>query len=310
MGRITVRDLAETARDADIVVAGAGDRRGRRSIAIATRSACRGDAARGHRDRAAPARARSPSIAVACSAGTADRDRLRRRPPHHRAHDRHPHPQPPREARRRARRSTRSMASVIAAASRIKYRLLLINVIVAVVPLVGISFARLHEQPAPRRARARHDPPGASSSAPSRPAPATLADARRATPRTRIRLLDDERRGARRLVRRPPGVRRGLHGRFGSRDAARAQPRRPRWTRSASPAPRNAERARYRPPLVALPDRSTGGVVYVTRSTHDVKLQLFALRTYARARARRGARRSPRCSRSCSPRRSPARSAG
>src|SRR4051794_12783508 len=45
------------------------------------------------------------------------------------------------------------MASVIAAArrwirglARIRYRLLLINVIVAAVPLVGISFARTHEQ--------------------------------------------------------------------------------------------------------------------------------------------------------------------
>src|ERR1051325_2061975 len=49
--------------------------------------------------------------------------------------------------------SRRSMASVIAAAkrlrrhlARIRYRLLLVNVLVAAVPLIGISFARMHEE--------------------------------------------------------------------------------------------------------------------------------------------------------------------
>src|ERR1043165_6617518 len=49
--------------------------------------------------------------------------------------------------------SRRSMASAIAAAkavrrhlARIRYRLLLVNVLVAAVPLIGISFARMHEE--------------------------------------------------------------------------------------------------------------------------------------------------------------------
>jgi two-component system sensor histidine kinase ChvG len=43
--------------------------------------------------------------------------------------------------------------------ARIRYRLLLVNVIVVAVPLVGVAFARLHERQS-GRARARHDPPG------------------------------------------------------------------------------------------------------------------------------------------------------
>src|SRR5262245_34794350 len=96
------------------------------------------------------------------------------------------------------------MASVIAAASRvlrhaarIRYRLLLINVIVAAVPLVGIAFAEMHEtqllaalekdmihQAQLVRAVVRSDPPMPIAEREAMP----VAAARASLPR--IRLLD------------------------------------------------------------------------------------------------------------------------
>jgi two-component system sensor histidine kinase ChvG len=203
------------------------------------------------------------------------------------------------------------MASAIAAArralrhfARIRYRLLLVNVLVAAVPVGGIAFAEMHEQQqlaalerdmihqaqlvrafvraAPDRPLADHEP--------------VLAAAARDT-RTRIRLLDaaaepvaDSHRsgppeGAEQPVpslfhdeapRRAPSVpkplplaerrevQRALAGRYGS--ATRL------WSKQSRVFL-----------FAALPIQRDGrveGVVYVTRSTQDVKLQLLRLRTW------------------------------
>ncbi len=204
------------------------------------------------------------------------------------------------------------MASAIAAVkrvarhlARIRYRLLLINLIVVAVPIVGISFANMHErqllaaleqdmihQAQLVRAQISTDPARALESHQS-----TLVVAARST-RTRIRILDatgairaDSHRGgppegAERPVPQlfgespthPPEVPKdidlasrtevqaALHGRYGS--ATRL------WD--------NQDRVYL---FAALPviDRATKqvtAVVYITRSTHDVKLQLYALRTW------------------------------
>jgi two-component system sensor histidine kinase ChvG len=202
------------------------------------------------------------------------------------------------------------MASVIAAvkavlrdATRIRYRLLLVNLIVAAVPIAGITFAEMHErqllaalerdmihqaqlvraivQTDPRGGLAVHEP--------------TLAAAARDT-RTRIRLLDtsataiadSHRTGPPEGAEKPSPaffheaprhvaeiprplsladrreVKEALGGRYGS--ATRL------WG--------NQERVYL---FAALPIKRAGkveGIVYVTRSTQDVKLQLFVLRTW------------------------------
>jgi two-component system sensor histidine kinase ChvG len=207
------------------------------------------------------------------------------------------------------------MASAIAAASvalrrlvahlaRIRYRLLLVNAIVAAVPLVGISFAEMHEtqllgaletdmihQAALVRAVVLADP-----DRPLAELEATLGAAASDT-RTRIRLLDG--RGA---------VRADSHRAGPPEGAERPVPRLlrgepPRHTagppRPVDPASRRevqtALTGRYGSAtrlwgnqdrvylFSALPIVHAGtviGVVYVTRSTQDVKLQLYRLRAW------------------------------
>lgn len=203
------------------------------------------------------------------------------------------------------------MASAIAAArralrhvARIRYRLLLVNVLVAAVPVGGIAFAEMHErqllaalerdmihQAQLVRAFALADP--------ARPLAAlepVLAAAARDT-RTRIRLLDpaaqvladSHRAGPPEGAERPSPsmfggeapmrvgevpkplplaerreVRRALTGRYGS--ATRL------WS--------NQDRVYLFSALPILQGGKVDGVVYVTRSTQDVKLQLLRLRTW------------------------------
>jgi two-component system sensor histidine kinase ChvG len=189
--------------------------------------------------------------------------------------------------------------------ARIRYRLLLVNAIVVAVPVIGISFAEMHEsqllaaleadmihQGELVRAMVRADP-----GRPLAGFEAVLGAAAGDT-RTRIRLLDDAavvradshrggppegaERPVPRLLRResprhtaePPRpldpasrheIRAALDGRYGS--ATRL------WE--------NQDRVYL---FSALPVRRGGGavdaVVYVTRSTHDVKLQLYRLRAW------------------------------
>ena len=204
------------------------------------------------------------------------------------------------------------MASAIAAVkrvarhlARIRYRLLLINLIVAAVPIVGISFANMHErqllaaleqdmihQAQLVRAGILTDPARALESHQS-----TLVVAARTT-RTRIRILDatgairaDSHRGG-----PPEGAERAVPQLFGE---SKTHP--PEVPTPIDPASRTEVRSalagRYGSAtrlwdnqdrvylFSALPviDRATKkvtAVVYVTRSTHDVKLQLYALRTW------------------------------
>lgn len=196
------------------------------------------------------------------------------------------------------------MASVIAAArrglrhlARIRYRLLLINLIVCAVPLVGISFAKMHEEQllGALEGDMIHQAQLVRALGVGVPEAALVAAAR--DTRTRIRILDargtvraDSHRGG-----PPEGAERPV----------------PRMLRDDSPVhdaevPKPldlASRSEVKAALAgrygsatrlwgtqdrvylfsALPivDRGTvTGVVYVTRSTHDVKLQLFRLRTW------------------------------
>lgn len=205
------------------------------------------------------------------------------------------------------------MASVIGAArrlvrgvARIRYRLLLINVIVAAVPLIGISFAEMHEaqllgaletdmihQAELVRATIRDDRSGLTLDQRERVLKAAARDTR-----TRIRILDatggvraDSHRsgppeGAERAIphlitgespthapevptpldlAKRPEIRAALRGHYGS--ATRL------WG--------TQERVYL---FSALPVLDTAdhviAVVYVTRSTHDVKVQLVRLRTW------------------------------
>ncbi len=205
------------------------------------------------------------------------------------------------------------MASVIAAArrgfralARIRYRLLLINVIVAAVPLIGISFANLHESQLlaaletdmihqAKLVRATVLADGAGVTLAQREP--MLAAAARDT-RTRIRLLDatgavraDSHRGG-----PPEGAEHPVPRLLGEDPPAHA-PEIPRPVELAGREEIQAALAgRYGSAtrlwdhqgrvylFAALPivDRAgtVTGVVYVTRSTHDVKLQLFRLRTW------------------------------
>ncbi len=206
------------------------------------------------------------------------------------------------------------MASVIAAArarlvawirhlARIRYRLLLINVIVAAVPVFGIAFAEMHEQQLLAalerdmihqaelvRAVVR------TGDREPRSVEAALVIAARDT-RTRIRILDahgavtaDSHRGgppegAERPVPYLGGgespthvaevpkpvalaerteIKAALAGRYGS--ATRL------WE--------NQQRVYLFAALPVIEGRTVTGVVYVTKSTHDVKLQLYRLRTW------------------------------
>src|SRR5688572_3428249 len=203
------------------------------------------------------------------------------------------------------------MASVIAAlkkawrhGARIRYRLLLVNVIVAVVPIAGIVFAEMHEgqllaalerdmihQAQLVRAMVAEEP-----DIPLTRRERALRVAARDT-RTRIRLLDtqgnvvaDSHRGgppegAERPVPKLVGgasphrepsipepldvkerreVKAALSGRYGA--ATRLWEKQDRvYLFSALPIVRGS---------------TIAGVVYITRSTHDVKLELYKLRKF------------------------------
>ncbi|MGE0869488.1 MAG: histidine kinase dimerization/phospho-acceptor domain-containing protein [Kofleriaceae bacterium] len=201
------------------------------------------------------------------------------------------------------------MASAIVAASRrwvafatrIRYRLLLINVIVAAVPVVGIGFANMHEtqllaaletdmihQAQLVRTMIR-DPRGLAELRPA------LVRAARET-RTRIRLLD-----ARAAVvadshyrgppegAEPPVPR--IYGESPGRSAEVPQPVELAQRREIQAALAghygsatrlwDAQQRVYLFAALPIFEREVAvGVVYVTRSTHDVKLQLFRLRRW------------------------------
>lgn len=163
---------------------------------------------------------------------------------------------------------------------RIRYRLLLVNVLVVAVPVCGIAFARMHErqllvalerdmihQAQLLRAALLADPNGLHLESRG---PMLAASAR--DTRTRIRLLDA--RGALVADSHPGGpplalaerreVRAALGGRYGA--ATRL------WE--------TQERVFL---FVALPIVQRGevdGVIYVTRSTQPVKAQLYRLRAW------------------------------
>lgn len=203
------------------------------------------------------------------------------------------------------------MASVIAAASRlvrhaarIRYRLLLINLVVAAVPVVGIAFAEMHEtqllaalekdmihQGQLVRAAVRDDDARALAAR----EPMLVAAAR--DTRTRIRLLDatgavvaDSHRSG-----PPEGAERAVPYLWsGESPTHAAEPPRPVELAGRREV-RDALAGRYGAAtrlwgdqdrvylFVALPivrDGAVAGVVYATRSTHDVKLQLYRLRSW------------------------------
>jgi two-component system sensor histidine kinase ChvG len=188
--------------------------------------------------------------------------------------------------------------------ARIRYRLLLINLIVCAVPLMGIAFARMHEAQllesleqdmihqgqllravvhASDKSLAQHE--------------RTLARAARET-RTRIRLLDahgavvadSHRSGPPEGAERPvPYL---LGGESPSHEPETPRPIEPLVERreikaalagkygSATRLWENQERVYL---FSALPIEDRGkvtGVIYVTRSTRDIKLQLFELREF------------------------------
>lgn len=202
------------------------------------------------------------------------------------------------------------MASAIAAlrralrhGARIRYRLLLVNVIVAIVPLAGIVFAEMHESQllASLERDMIHQAQLVRAVALAQPAvplakhEPMLAIAARDT-RTRIRLLDpqgnviaDSHRGgppegAERPVPKLLGespsraisvpepldvserreVRTALGGRYGS--ATRL------WE--------NQDRVYLFSALPIKAGPQVVGAVYITRSTHDVKLELYKLRRF------------------------------
>lgn len=207
------------------------------------------------------------------------------------------------------------MASAIAAASvaarrllahlaRIRYRLLLVNAIVAAVPLVGISFAEMHETQllAALEADMIHQGELVRAvvlAAPDQPLAGfePMLGAAATDTRTRIRLLDAH--GAVRADSHRAGPPEGaerpvphlLHGEAPHHAAGPPKPLDPTSRRevqaalagrygSATRLWGNQDRVYL---FSALPIRRAGqvdGVVYVTRSTHDVKLQLYRLRTW------------------------------
>jgi two-component system sensor histidine kinase ChvG len=189
--------------------------------------------------------------------------------------------------------------------ARIRYRLLLINLIVAAVPIVGISFANMHERQLlaaleqdmihqAQLVRAAITTDGVRSLESHQ---ATLVIAARST-RTRIRILDasaivraDSHRGG-----PPEGAERAVPQLFG--ESPTHPPEVPKPLDLASrPEVQKALAGRYGSatrlwdkqdrvylfaalPVVDSRTKQTTAVVYVTRSTHDVKLQLYALRTW------------------------------
>jgi len=202
------------------------------------------------------------------------------------------------------------MASVIAAArrvwrhlARIRYRLLLVNLAVAVVPIVGMTFAHLHEKQllAELEADMSHQAElvravVAADTKPVADYGPILATAARET-RTRIRLVDaagaiacDSHAGG-----PPEGAEKPvpylISGESPSHAAAVPKPidLRDRPEIQAALAGRYGAATRLWEKqervylFIAIPLRRDGtiiGAVYVTRSTHDVKMQLYLLRSW------------------------------
>jgi two-component system sensor histidine kinase ChvG len=162
----------------------------------------------------------------------------------------------------------------------IRYRLLLINLLVAVVPIVGVVFARMHERQllAALEADMIHQ---AQLVAALEPRGAALTRVAQDT-RTRIRIVDaagavaaDSHPGTPEptTVAARPELRRALAGRYGA--ATR------RW---GDPAGARARALDLVYLFVAVPVRdargAVTGAVYVSRSTREVKLQLLQLRAW------------------------------
>jgi two-component system sensor histidine kinase ChvG len=185
--------------------------------------------------------------------------------------------------------------------ARIRYRLLLINIAIAAVPIVGISFAHLHESQllAGLEADMVHQAELLRTVIAANPLAVTddvLAKSARDT-RTRIRILDtagrvvaDSHRGG-----PPEGAERPVpHLLRGDSPTHAAEVPKPveLSTRSevqAALAGRYGSATRLWEHqdrvylFVALPVNIGGhvqGVVYVTRSTHEVKMQLYRLRAW------------------------------
>ncbi len=191
--------------------------------------------------------------------------------------------------------------------ARIRYRLLLINLIVAAVPLIGIAFARMHEeqqldlleQDMIHQAQLMRSVVLASD-APLASHERTLARAARDT-RARIRILDatgavvaDSHRSG-----PPEGAERPVPYLLGGESPTHeAEPPRPidpvaeRREVKAALAGRYGSATRlwdkqervYLFSALPIFDGRDGkvvrGVIYVTRSTRDIKLQLFELREF------------------------------
>lgn len=197
-----------------------------------------------------------------------------------------------------ARRIARHLA-------RIRYRLLLVNILVAAVPLVGISFAEMHEsqllgalendmihqaQLVRAMVIVARDRPLSELE--------TLLVVAASDTRTRIRLLDAQ--GAMRADSHrggpPEGAERPVP-RLLRGEASQRAVESPRWVDLTSRREVQAALAgRYGSatrvwrsedrvflfsalPILAASGEVTG-VVYVTKSTHDVKLQLYRLRAW------------------------------
>ena len=188
--------------------------------------------------------------------------------------------------------------AVVRHLARIRYRLLLINVIVAAVPIVGIVFARMHESQllAALEADMIHQ---AQLVRTLQPRGAPLDVIARDT-RTRIRVLDprgvviaDSHNGppeATPVATRPEIVR-ALAGHYGAatRLWGGTGPRGPRGPVASRELDLELDYDRSSMDLVylfvAVPivDPATHhvtGAVYITRSTRDVKLQLIHLRQW------------------------------
>ena len=189
--------------------------------------------------------------------------------------------------------------------ARIRYRLLLINLIVVAVPIVGISFANMHErqllaaleQDMIHQAQLVRAAITADATRTLESHQATLVIAARST-RTRIRILDatgatraDSHRGG-----PPEGAERPVPQLFGESPTHPPEVPRPIDLGSRTEI-RSALAGRYGSatrlwdnqdrvylfsalPVVGHATKEVTAVVYVTRSTHDVKLQLYALRTW------------------------------
>ncbi len=206
------------------------------------------------------------------------------------------------------------MASAIAACrrvlrhlARIRYRLLLVNVLVAAVPVVGISFAQMHETQllGALEADMIHQADLVRAVVLSRPElpfdsyePMLAAAAKDS--RTRIRLLDHDGRVRADSHRDgpPEGAERPephlLRGELPERLPEASEPVDPpdpstrREVRAALAGGYGAATRRWAHQgrvflFSALPIERDGrvvGVVYVTKSTHDVKVQLYRLRAW------------------------------